>query len=75
LAKSPDAIQLVEHLDGEIGPAMFAHACKLGCEGIVSKRIDRAYHAGRSPDWRKIKNLASPAMRRAEDGACLRTDG
>jgi ATP-dependent DNA ligase len=68
LAKSPDAIQLVEHLDGEIGPQMFAHACKLGCGGIVSKRIDRAYQGGRSPDWRKIKNPASPAMKRVEDG-------
>ncbi|WP_282295299.1 DNA ligase D [Stenotrophomonas sp. PS02289] len=28
-------------------------------EGIISKRADRAYHAGRSDDWRKTKQLAS----------------
>ena len=35
LAKSSDGIQINEHLAGEIGPAMFRHACKLGLEGIV----------------------------------------
>ena len=64
LAKPRDAIQLVEHLDGEIGPQMFAQACRLGCEGIVSKRKDRAYQAGRSPHWLKTKNPDAPAMRR-----------
>ena len=29
-----------EHLDNEDGPLVFAHACKLGVEGIVSKRRD-----------------------------------
>jgi hypothetical protein len=29
----------------------FAHACKLGLEGIVSKRRDSRYRSGRSPDW------------------------
>jgi bifunctional non-homologous end joining protein LigD len=28
-----------EHLEGD-GPTVFAHACKLGLEGIVSKRKD-----------------------------------
>jgi bifunctional non-homologous end joining protein LigD len=31
-------IQLSEHLHGD-GAEIFAHACKLGCEGIVSKRL------------------------------------
>jgi hypothetical protein len=31
-------------------------ACKLGLEGIVSKRKDSAYRSGRSPDWLKMKN-------------------
>jgi hypothetical protein len=39
----PTPIQLVEHLDGAIGPAIFAHACKLGCEGVVSKQRDLGY--------------------------------
>jgi ATP-dependent DNA ligase len=68
LAKAPDGIQLSEHLAGEIGPEMFEHACKLGLEGIVSKHRDRAYRAGPCAHWIKIKNPASPAMRRAKDG-------
>jgi len=59
-----DAIQLVEHLSGNAGPAMFEHACKLGAEGIVSKRLDRAYRAGRCSHWLKIKNKQHPAMSR-----------
>jgi hypothetical protein len=38
-----------------------------GLEGLVSKRKDSRYRAGRSPDWIKVKNPASPAMRRAKD--------
>jgi bifunctional non-homologous end joining protein LigD len=30
------------------GPTVFAHACKMGLEGIVSKRNDSAYRSGRS---------------------------
>jgi bifunctional non-homologous end joining protein LigD len=35
------------------------HACKLGPEGIVSKRKDSAYRSGRSSDWLKMKNAAA----------------
>jgi hypothetical protein len=48
-------------MEGEIGPAMFEHACKLGHEGIVSRHRDRAYRAGRSANWIKIKDPASTA--------------
>jgi bifunctional non-homologous end joining protein LigD len=51
---------------GEIGPDLFREACVMGPE-VVSKRRDRPYRAGRSPDWVKVKNPASPAMTRAED--------
>ena len=47
---------------------MFEHARKLGLEGIVSKRRDTPYQHGRSRSWLKIKNLASPAAMRIEDG-------
>ena len=67
LAKSGEAIALVEHLTGEIGPTMFEHACKLGAEGIISKRIDRAYRAGRCSHWLKSKNPDAPAMKRVWD--------
>jgi bifunctional non-homologous end joining protein LigD len=43
---------------------VFRHACKLGLQGIVSKRKDSTYRSGRSPDWLKMKNAATPAMRR-----------
>jgi ATP-dependent DNA ligase len=43
---------------------VFAHACRLGLEGMVSKRKDSCYRTGRSPDWLKCKNPASEAVRR-----------
>jgi hypothetical protein len=33
---------------GEIGPDLFRAACRMGLEGLVSKRQDRPYQAGRS---------------------------
>jgi ATP-dependent DNA ligase len=35
-----------------------------GLEGIVSKRLGSRYRSGRSPDWRKFKNPAAPAVKR-----------
>jgi ATP-dependent DNA ligase len=52
------------HLEEQDGPLVFAHACKLGLEGIVSKRRSSPYRSGRSPDWIKSKNPAAPAVRR-----------
>jgi ATP-dependent DNA ligase len=49
------------------GPTVFAHACKMGLEGIVSKRKDSAYRSGRSPDWLKMKNAEAPAVKREEE--------
>ncbi len=60
LAKARPGIRFNEHIEGD-GPTVFAHACKMGLEGIVSKRKDSAYRSGRSPDWLKMKN---PACRR-----------
>ena len=39
----------------EKGKELFAQACKLGLEGIIAKRADRPYRAGRGPDWVKVK--------------------
>ena len=36
-----------EHIEAD-GPTVFAHACKMGLEGIVSKRKDSPYRSGRS---------------------------
>ena len=46
------------------GPDVFQHACKLGCEGIVSKRRGSRYVAGRTEYWLKVKNPDAPAVRR-----------
>ena len=49
---------------GEIGPGLFQAACRMGLEGLVSKRRDRPYRGGRSKDWVKVKNRTHPAMDR-----------
>jgi len=55
-----------DHIEGD-GPTVFAHACKMGLEGIVSKRKDSLYRSGRSPDWLKSKNPACAAVKREEE--------
>jgi bifunctional non-homologous end joining protein LigD len=45
LAKAGFGLRFNEHLEGD-GPTVFAHACKLGLEGIVSKRKDSPYARG-----------------------------
>jgi bifunctional non-homologous end joining protein LigD len=47
---------------------MFAAACKLGLEGIVSKKLDAPYRSGASKAWLKIKNPKAPAATHAIDG-------
>ena len=49
------------------GATIFRHACKMGLEGIMSKRKDSAYRSGRSPDWLKMKNPNAPAVKREEE--------
>jgi bifunctional non-homologous end joining protein LigD len=61
VAKASPGIRFNEHLEGD-GPTVFAHACKMGLEGIVSKRKDSPYRSGRSPDWLKMKNPACAAV-------------
>jgi ATP-dependent DNA ligase len=51
------------------GETIFRHACKLGLEGIVSKRKDSPYRSGRSPDWLKMKNPDAPAVKRETEDA------
>ena len=59
-------IALNEHYVGD-GNIVYQHACKLGCEGIVSKRLGSLYRSRRSKRWLKIKNPAAPAVRRLEE--------
>jgi bifunctional non-homologous end joining protein LigD len=46
------------------GAIVFGLACRLGCEGIVSKRLGSIYRRGRSPLWLKVKNPKAPAVKR-----------
>ena len=62
LANAGPGICFNEPLEAD-GPT-FAHACKLGLEGIVSKRKDSVYRSRRSPDWLKMKNPACAAVTR-----------
>lgn len=64
LARAAPGIRFNEHLDEEDGPLVFEHACKLGLEGIVSKRRDSPYSSGRSRHWVKSKNPSAPAVKR-----------
>jgi bifunctional non-homologous end joining protein LigD len=64
LARAAPGLRLNEHLDHDDGVLVFEHACRLGLEGIVSKRRDSSYRSGRSPHWIKSKNLNAPAVKR-----------
>ena len=57
------SIVLNEHYEKD-GETVFREACKLGCEGIVSKRLGSTYRRGRSPLWLKVKNPNAPAVKR-----------
>ena len=67
LRKSRGGIQYVEHTEGD-GAKMFKAICKLGLEGIVSKKLNAPYKSGPSKAWLKIKNPKAPAATRAADG-------
>src|SRR5262249_50862399 len=55
LRGSNASIVLNAHCE-EDGAIVFREACRLGCEGIVSKRLGSIYRRGRSPLWVKVKN-------------------
>jgi bifunctional non-homologous end joining protein LigD len=64
VARAAPGLRLNEHLDRDDGALVFEHACRLGLEGIVSKRRDSSYRPGRSRDWIKSKNPNAPAVKR-----------
>jgi bifunctional non-homologous end joining protein LigD len=63
LRRTASGLRLNEHIEAD-GPTVFTHACKMGLEGIVSKRRTSPYRSGRSPDWLKSKNPAGEAVKR-----------
>src|SRR6185312_9440799 len=64
LGRANHAIRFIEHLTGD-GATVFEHACRMGLEGIVSKRTDAP--TGPSRTWPKSKNRASEAARRERE--------
>jgi bifunctional non-homologous end joining protein LigD len=66
LQRTRRGIQYVEHTEGD-GVEMFKAICKLGLEGIVSKKLNAPYKSGPSKAWLKIKNPKAPAATRAVD--------
>jgi ATP-dependent DNA ligase len=66
LARRRIGIVLSTHT-AEDDAAIFQQACRMGLEGIVSKRLSAPYRSGPSRDWIKVKNPDSPAMIRARE--------
>ena len=75
LRKSRSGVPLNEHLEHADGLSVFQHACRMGLEGIVSKRLGSRDRSGRSPDWLKFKNPDAPAVRREAEEAWGRKRG
>jgi ATP-dependent DNA ligase len=57
-----DGLRILAERDA-IGVALHTRG-RLGCEGIVSKRLGSSYRGGRASCWIKLKNLAAPAVAR-----------
>ena len=53
-SKRAAGLQYSEHIEGN-GAEMFAKACSMGLEGIVSKQADAPYLSGRQRAWLKSK--------------------
>jgi ATP-dependent DNA ligase len=55
-------MRFAEHLEGD-GQEIFEHVCRMGLEGIVSKRRDSPYTSGRSKSWIKMRNPAANTVK------------
>lgn len=58
LMGSAPTLTYAEHLEVS-GMDMFAHACRMGLEGIVSKLADSPYRSGVQTSWVKVKCIKS----------------
>lgn len=67
LQRTRRGIQYVARTEGD-GGELFEAVCKLGLEGIVSKKLIAPYRSDPSRTWVKIKNPKAPAATRAIDG-------
>ncbi len=53
------SVHVVQSVEGSNPKELLAAACQEEWEGLVAKRAESTYRAGRSPDWRKLKCSAS----------------
>ena len=53
-ADASDPLRYLEHLESD-AQSVFASACKMGFEGIVSKQLNAPYRSGRTGSWTKAK--------------------
>lgn len=58
LQDGPSALVYVDFLEAD-GGRVFEHACRMGLEGIVAKRVDAPYRSGRQETWIKLKCVKS----------------
>jgi bifunctional non-homologous end joining protein LigD len=56
LEHAEDPVRFSAHIVGN-GPIVLDNACKLGCEGVISKRMDSPYTGRRTHNWLKSKCL------------------
>ena len=54
VGKAGGRLRYVEHF-GSTGQAVLESACRMDLEGVISKKLDASYHAGRSSSWVKSK--------------------
>ena len=64
LARRSEGIFVAPFEQGDVGADLFRVDCGMGLKGLMSKHRERAYRAGRSPHWIKVKNRRHPAMDR-----------
>ena len=67
LRRTRGGIQYVAHIESD-GAEMFEAVCRVGLEGMVSKKLDAPYRSGKSKARIKVKNPDAPAATRAIDG-------
>jgi bifunctional non-homologous end joining protein LigD len=58
---TPPGFLYAQHLERD-GETVFAQACEMGVEGIVSKRADAPYRSGRQESWLKVKCTKSDSV-------------
>jgi bifunctional non-homologous end joining protein LigD len=68
LAEAGSGLRLNKHLEHDDGELVFLHACKLGLEGIVSKRLRSGYRSGLSPDRLKEETFGGRGEARSGRG-------